>query len=147
VCGNTAVATALVAVEAGADMLGFIMAPETPRTLTPAQARAITREMPHGLDLVGVFVDRPAAEVAEVAAEAGFTAVQLHGHERWDDFEVLDLPAIKGLRLGSAADAARVEWPPGSVLLTDSRHHILPGGTGQVFPWQLAQDLALRYRV
>ena len=55
VCGNTAVDTALVAVDAGADMLGFIMAENTPRSLTAAAARRIVREMPPHVDVVGVF--------------------------------------------------------------------------------------------
>jgi phosphoribosylanthranilate isomerase len=99
VCGNTAVDTALVAVDAGADMLGFIMVEGTPRTVTPAQARAIAAEMPPHVDLVGVFADRPIVEVADIAAEVGFTVVQLHGGESWEDAAALDLPVIKGQRL------------------------------------------------
>jgi phosphoribosylanthranilate isomerase len=147
VCGNTAVATAMAAVDAGADMLGFIMAEDTPRTLTPARAREITREMPSHVDLVGVFVDRPAAEVSQIAAEVGFTAVQLHGAETWADTVELDLPVIKGLRLPTAAAAAGVDWPPGNILLVDTHNPALPGGTGTIFPWEWATDLALRYRL
>jgi phosphoribosylanthranilate isomerase len=147
VCGNTAVETALVAVEAGADALGFIMAPGSPRTLAPAQARAITRRLPPTVDCVGVFVDATAAEVREVAIEAGFTAVQLHGQERWEDFSDLDLPVIKAVRLSSAADAARVDWPAGSLLLVDAHRPGMAGGTGRTFPWEWASDLMLRYRV
>ena len=147
VCGNTAVGTAMAAVDAGADMLGFIMVEGTPRTLTPARARAIAAEMPPHVDLVGVFADRPAGEVAEIAAEVGFTLVQLHGEETWEDAASLDLPVIKGQRLESAAAAARVTWPPGGLLLVDAHRSGLPGGTGQVFPWQWAEDLALHYRL
>jgi phosphoribosylanthranilate isomerase len=147
VCGNTAVDTALAAVDAGADMLGFIMAENTPRTLTPGAAKGIVAEMPPHVDVVGVFVNRPIAEVADVAREVGFTAVQLHGAESWEDASVLDLPVIRGLRLGSAAAAAGVAWPPGSILLVDAHDPGLPGGTGQTFPWEWAGDLALRYRL
>ena len=147
VCGNTAIVTAMAAVDAGADMLGFIMAENTPRSLTPAQARAIVREMPPHVDLVGVFVDRPTAEVGEIAAEVGFTAVQLHGGETWDEARELDLPVIKGLRLATAAAAAGVAWPPGNILLVDTHDPGRPGGTGSVFPWEWAADLAVRYRV
>ena len=147
VCGNTAVATAMAAVDAGADMLGFIMAEATPRSLTPAQAREIVREMPPDVDLVGVFVNRPAAEVSEVAREVGFTAVQLHGVETWDGAAVLDLPVIKGVRLASEATAAAVAWPPGNILLVDTHAPEVPGGSGRVFPWEWAVDLAIRYRL
>jgi phosphoribosylanthranilate isomerase len=147
VCGNTAVETALAAVGAGADMLGFIMVEGTPRTLTPARARAIAAEMPPDVDLVGVFADRRPGEVAEIAAEVGFTLVQLHGGETWEEAAVLDLPVIKGQRLESAAAAARVTWPPGGLLLVDAHRPGLPGGTGRVFPWEWAEDLALHYRL
>jgi phosphoribosylanthranilate isomerase len=147
VCGNTAVDTAMVAVDAGADMLGFIMVEGTPRTVTPARARAIAAEMPPDVDLVGVFADRPIGDVAEIAAEVGFTVVQLHGEETWEDAAALDLPVIKGRRLESAGAAARVSWPPGGLLLVDAHRPDLPGGTGQVFPWEWAEDLALHYRL
>lgn len=147
VCGNTAIDTAMVAVEAGADMLGFIMVPGTPRTMTVAQVRAITSEVPSDIDLVGVFADRPVAEVAEIAAEAGFTAVQLHGLETWEQASELNMPVIKGLRLESAVAAARVAWPPGNILLVDTHDPGLPGGTGRIFPWEWAEDLALRFRL
>ena len=147
VCGNTAVETALVAVDAGADALGFIMAPDTPRSLTPERARAIVRALPADVDAVGVFVDRPVEEVAEVAAEVGFTVVQLHGTETWEQAEHLHMPVIKGVRLAAAGDAAAVAWPPGNILLADSHDPGLPGGTGRAFPWTWAADLALRYRL
>jgi phosphoribosylanthranilate isomerase len=147
VCGNTAVETAMAAVDAGADLLGFIMVEGTPRTLTPARARAIAAEMPSHVDLVGVFADRPVGDVAEIAAEVGFTVVQLHGGETWEAAALLDLPVIKGQRLESAAAAALVTWPPGGMLLVDTHRSGLPGGTGQVFPWQWAEDLALHYRL
>jgi phosphoribosylanthranilate isomerase len=147
VCGNTDISTALVAVEAGADALGFILAPGTPRSLEPDRAAAIVRELPRSVDLVGVFVDRPAAEIVEVAGEIGLTAVQLHGSETWDEFQDMDLPLIKAIRLGGPADGARVAWPPGSILLADTYHPGLPGGTGEEFPWSWAADLSLHYRL
>jgi phosphoribosylanthranilate isomerase len=147
VCGNTAIDTAMVAVDAGADMLGFIMAENTPRSLTAGAAKRIVREMPPHVDVVGVFVNRPIAEVADVAGEVGFTAVQLHGEETWEEASELDLPVIRGLRLPSGAAAAEVAWPPASILLVDAHDPGLPGGTGQTFPWEWAEDLALRYRL
>jgi phosphoribosylanthranilate isomerase len=147
VCGNTAVDTALVAVQAGADMLGFIMAPGTPRTVSVARAREIVSELPPTVDTVGVFVDRPAAEVDEVAAEVGFTVVQLHGAEAWSDFAGLPYPAIKAVRLDGAGAAAVVDWPPAGIILADSRAPGLLGGTGRTFPWEWVADLCLRYRL
>jgi len=147
VCGNTELETAMVAIDAGADMLGFIMVEGTPRTLTPARARAIVAELPPDVDTVGVFADRPIEEVAEISAEVGFSAVQLHGQESWDDASALDLPVIKAVRMVSAASASAVSWPPGTILLADAHKTGLPGGTGEVFPWEWGEDLALHYRL
>ena len=147
VCGNTAVETAMVAVEEGADLLGFIMAAGTPRSLTVERARQIVRELPPTVDRVGVFVDQPIAEVEEIAAEVGFTVIQLHGQETWEEAFTMSYPLIKAVRLDSAKSAASVAWPPGQILLADTHAPGLLGGTGRTFPWQWVQDLALRYRL
>jgi phosphoribosylanthranilate isomerase len=147
VCGNTAIDAALVAVDAGADALGFIMVPDTPRGLTPSRAREIVSRMPRDVDLVGVFADRPPAEVDEVAAEVGFTVVQLDGDESWEDYADFDLPVIKGIRLGGPADAGPAGWPPDSILHVDSLQRGKLGGTGKTFPWEWAADLGEHYRL
>lgn len=147
VCGNTALATAMVAVDAGADMLGFIMAPGTPRTVSVARAREIVSRLPPTVDTVGVFVDRPVAEVEEVAAEVGFTVLQLHGPEAWKDFAGLPYPLIKAIRLDAAAAAAAIDWPPAGIILADTHAPGLLGGTGRTFPWEWVADLGLHYHL
>lgn len=147
VCGNTALDTAMVAVEEGADMLGFIMVPGTPRSLSVRQARKIVRELPPHVDTVGVFVNQAIGEVEQVAATVGFTVVQLHGDETWEDAASLPYPLVKAVRLDSAAAAAAVSWPPGQVLLVDAHSPGLLGGTGRTFPWEWVEDLALRYQL
>lgn len=147
VCGNTAIETAMVAVEAGADMLGFIMAPGTPRTVSVEQVREIVRQLPPGVDKVGVFVDRPAGEVEEVAAAVGFTVLQLHGRESWQEFGDVPYPLVKAVRLEGALTASSVDWPPAGLVLADTHAPGLLGGTGQTFPWQWVVDLSLHYRL
>jgi len=146
VCGNTSAEGARAAIKAGADMLGFIMAPGSPRTLTVERARELVGELPPEVDSVGVFVDAAPGEVAEVAREVGFTAVQLHGVERWDDWSGFDLPVLKAVRVGGAG-IADPGWPPASILLADTHDPGLDGGTGKTFAWDVAQDLAWRYRL
>ena len=147
VCGNTALETAMVAVEEGADMLGFIMVPGTPRSISVRHARKIVRELPAHVDTVGVFVDQAIGEVEQVAATVGFTVVQLHGEETWEDAASLPYPLVKAVRLDSAAAAAAVNWPPGETLLADAHASGMLGGTGRTFPWEWVEDLALRYRL
>ena len=147
VCGITAVGPALAAVAAGADMIGFIMVPGTPRSVDSATARRISDELPASIERVGVFLNSTAAEVEQVALESGFTAVQLHGSESWEDFRDLPFPILKATRLGRTGDAATPAWPAGLVLLADTHSESLPGGTGRRFPWDWAQDLAEHYRL
>ena len=77
ICGTTSLADALLAVEHGADALGFIFAPSK-RRVTAEQAAAITAHLPPDVERVGVFTSADIPEIAAAAATAGLTAVQLH---------------------------------------------------------------------
>ncbi len=78
ICGNTNLEDASRAAELGADAVGFVFAPSK-RKVTAAQVAAITPHLPSGVERVGVFCSRDAEEIAQIAAEAGLTTVQLHG--------------------------------------------------------------------
>ncbi|HHX41983.1 MAG TPA: phosphoribosylanthranilate isomerase [Armatimonadetes bacterium] len=143
VCGITRVEDALAAVAAGADALGFVFAP-SPRRVTPEKARQIISVLPPLVTPVGVFVNSPAAEVAEVARAAGLRAIQLHGDESPED--------ARDLRAQTTAWIVRAFRVRGEETLAEiHRHHdcceaILldtymagaAGGTGRVFDWTLA---------
>ncbi|MFQ5891141.1 MAG: N-(5'-phosphoribosyl)anthranilate isomerase, partial [Gemmatimonadota bacterium] len=81
ICGITSREDAQLAVEAGADALGFIQVPGTPRYIAPNRVREIVATLPPFVTPVLVFADRPATEVESVAAECGAGVVQLHGDE------------------------------------------------------------------
>ncbi len=82
VCGITSLEDALVAVDAGADALGFNFYRRSPRYLTPEDARRIIERLPSTVMSVGVFVNEGEPEhVARIADTAGLAAVQLHGDE------------------------------------------------------------------
>src|SRR6185437_14612579 len=78
ICGITNLEDALVAVEAGADALGFVFHANSPRKIEPKQARAIREAMPEHIERVGVFVNSAESEMDAVAQEADLTAWQLH---------------------------------------------------------------------
>src|SRR5450631_152443 len=78
ICGNTNLEDAALAAELGADAVGFVFA-ESKRQVTAAQVAAITPHLPEGVERVGVFYSRDVEEIAATVAEAGLTAVQLHG--------------------------------------------------------------------
>ncbi len=77
ICGNTSLADARVAVDAGANALGFVFA-ASPRRVTPAQTAAITAHLPQTVERYGVFVDAAFDEIVATVQEAGLTGVQLH---------------------------------------------------------------------
>src|SRR5580700_8406868 len=88
ICGITNLEDALLAVDAGADALGFVFYEKSPRRVDVATAREIVAKLPEKIEKVGVFVDQDVDEVSTTAREAGFTAVQLHGkmtEQMWKD--------------------------------------------------------------
>src|ERR1700756_3768204 len=79
ICGTTNLEDALLAVEAGADALGFIFYQKSPRRVEVETAREIVRKLPARTDKVGVFVDQSVERIREIVTYAGLTAAQLHG--------------------------------------------------------------------
>jgi phosphoribosylanthranilate isomerase len=82
ICGTTSWADALVAVEAGADALGFVFYEKSPRCVTPEATREIVKKLPAGIETVGVFLDEAPERVVEIADFVDLSAVQLHGYQR-----------------------------------------------------------------
>ena len=103
ICGITSVADALLAVEAGADALGFIFVEKTPRYVEPAVAASIIAQLPPFVTAVGIFWDHGPVHVKAVAAEAGLGALQFHGEEKPEDLAGYDLPVIKTIKLPPAS--------------------------------------------
>ena len=75
---------ALVAVEAGADAVGFVFYEKSPRCVSVETAREIVAKVPESVEKVGVFVNEPIESVSAIADNAGLTAVQFHGNEYED---------------------------------------------------------------
>lgn len=98
ICGITSERDALAAVEAGADALGFVFYPKSPRAVTAPEALAIARSLPPFVARVGVFVNMPPADILSIGAQVGLTAIQLHGDEPPAAAHALPGPAIKAFR-------------------------------------------------
>jgi phosphoribosylanthranilate isomerase len=148
ICGLTRAADAELAAELGADAVGFILWQGSPRTVTADQAREIARALPAFVTRVGVFVNRPPAEVAALADEIGLDVVQLHGDERVGDYAPVGRRLIKNVALSS--DGALVEakaLPSHVTLLVDAADPVRHGGTGRVADWPRAAALARARRV
>jgi phosphoribosylanthranilate isomerase len=102
VCGITNLDDALMAVDAGADALGFIFVENTPRFVTPEQVAPIIRRLPPFVTPVGVFWDHPGGHVKAVAEACGLRALQFHGEEAPEDLAGYALPVIKTIKIPPA---------------------------------------------
>jgi phosphoribosylanthranilate isomerase len=139
ICGITNEADALFCAEAGADFLGFIFVPSSPRHVEPETAGEIARrlrEMPNPPKVVGVFQDASADYIREIHDVVRLDVVQLHGSESDDEIRELGIPAIKTLHVGGALPDAHVT-PTAAWLLFDTFDERRSGGTGRRFDWSL----------
>ena len=145
ICGITNVADALDCAAAGADMIGLNFSALSLRCITPATAAQIiaaVRPQFSQVKFVGVFVDQELALLREIATDLFLDAVQLHGAETPEYARQLNLPfVIKGLRVGPDFSAAAATNFPSDAILLDTYNVLLPGGTGETFPWSVATDL------
>jgi phosphoribosylanthranilate isomerase len=109
ICGVTRVDDALACAAVGVEWIGLNFYPNSPRCIRPEEAAAIIGALPCSVTAVGVFVDRPAGEVADLADQLGLSVVQLHGHEPPEDLVLLrNLQVVRAFRLKAASDWRRV---------------------------------------
>jgi phosphoribosylanthranilate isomerase len=139
ICGITNLEDASIAVELGANALGFIFAP-SPRQITPQKARAIIRAIPPFVKTVGVFVNEAPAAIREVMQHCGLDLVQLHGDESPALCQELMPCTIKALRIEDESSLHTSQSYHGKVraLLLDTYSKEKAGGTGKTFDWNLA---------
>lgn len=147
ICGMTNLEDALVAVDAGADAVGFVFYEKSPRYVTVERAREICTKLPESIEKIGVFVNEGEDLICSVVDAVGITGVQMHGDR--EDPHVADLivarrPEVKVLAAISMnrpnpGDSAR-KWRPDSVraFLVDSGNSSKHGGTGSTFDWNAA---------
>lgn len=147
ICGTTNLADARYCAARGADYLGFIQYIGSPRYVEPSFAKEII-EWVEGPRAVGVFVDENRDRVNEITTETGFDLVQLHGAETPEYCSSIEKPVIKAIRIRESdrsADVARTlaaYESAVSLFLLDTHVEGSPGGTGQVFSWELAASLS-----
>src|SRR3954463_4200414 len=90
ICGMTNLEDALVAVDAGADAVGFVFYEKSPRCVTVETAREIVEKLPESVEKIGVFVGSDAESVLSAKARAGLTAAQIYPNDR-NQFSMLKL--------------------------------------------------------
>lgn len=138
ICGITNVADAQVALEAGADMLGFVFCETSARFVTVETAAAIAGELPPNAVKVGVFVNPPEALVTRAIAQCGLNLLQFHGDEPPEFCTRFGLMSIKAFRVRDAESLKLLPRYPTDAWLLDAFVPGRPGGTGCTFNWALA---------
>ena len=144
ICGIRRREDALEAAALGADAIGFIFWPKSPRFIEPGEARAIVRALPAFVQAVGVFVDQPPDEVGAIAAELGLGAVQLHGDEAVASYAALQCRVIKAVAADDSGDLQQktAAVPADATVLLDAHDPVHRGGTGRTIDWHAAGAVA-----
>ncbi|OHD98515.1 MAG: N-(5'-phosphoribosyl)anthranilate isomerase [Sulfurimonas sp. RIFCSPLOWO2_12_FULL_36_74] len=104
ICGITSYEDAMVAIEAGADALGFVFYENSPRYISPSDARAIIKKLPPFVEKVALFVNSDAQIINSYCQEAGATLAQIHFEAPDELYEQLFVPHIKVIRAKKADD-------------------------------------------
>jgi phosphoribosylanthranilate isomerase len=138
ICGITNEEDALLAVALGADALGFVFAPGSPRMVTPDEAKSIVKRLPYDEVLtVGVFRDERPQRVTEVVNKVGLKAAQLHGREPHDEVVYVRQRVQYVIQAFTAGDPAleMAAQGPADVVLIDAP----TPGSGRTFDWVQVQ--------
>lgn len=145
ICGVRSLEEAEVAIEAGADALGFNFWPRSPRYIAPDAARRVIEQIPPLIYAIGVFVNEDRHRVAEIVSGVGLNAAQLHGDETPEFCAGLGpIKIIKAIRVTEDLDCASINNYPVSAILLDTGVKGSYGGTGKRFDWNTAVE-AKRY--
>jgi phosphoribosylanthranilate isomerase len=140
ICGITRAEDAIAAVEAGADALGFIFYPDSPRFIETEDALEIIKKLPPFVTTVGVFVDEGIDRINRFSKAAGVDAVQLHGQEPPEFCRKIERRVIKAFRVKDTEDISIIGDYDLRTCLLDTYREGTPGGTGETFDWGIAVE-------
>jgi len=141
ICGITNLEDANAAADLGADALGFIFVPDTPRYIEPQTASRIIRELPPFITRVGVFADASPEEIHKTIQTCGLNAIQLHGSETPEYCrEIKCAKVIKAFRVKDRNSLFPIPEYQVDAYLLDTYVKGKKGGTGETFNWELAKE-------
>ena len=142
ICGITRPEDAAAAVTAGADAVGLVFYPPSPRSVDVNMAGNIAEGLPAFTTIVALFVDPDVDEVRSVLSKVRVSLIQFHGDENDEFCADFSVPYIKALRMSDDADPAQyaTRYPNALGLLLDGYAVDRYGGTGAQFLWQRARS-------
>ncbi len=142
ICGITNLEDARHAVACGADALGFVFYPESPRYVELDLARQIIAALPPFVTCVGLFVNELPSRIVETVNYCGLDLIQLHGDETPEQCSFPPYRVIKAVRVSQQAGAEPLPDYPVSALLLDALVPGQFGGTGKVCDWGFAAKVS-----
>lgn len=139
ICGITRVEDGLAAARLGADAIGLVFYPPSPRHVSVAQARAIAAALLPFVTTVGLFVNPEAAQVEAVLGELRLDMLQFHGDETPEFCASFGVPYLKAVRVKPGTDLVQyaARFNGAKALLLDAFVAGTAGGTGETFDWAL----------
>ena len=142
VCGVRTAAIAEAAIDAGADWIGIVFEPRSPRNASDDEARAVRDAVGSRADVIGVFVSPTLGQCDGAAARYRLNGVQVHGEIEPSLALRCSVPVIPGINIEDARTGYTLQWWPDCLVLIDAPAAALPGGTGQPVPLTIAAEIA-----
>lgn len=137
ICGITNLKDALLCQKLGADALGFIFYKQSKRYIEPALAAEIINQLSIFTTKVGVFVNESSENINKISKVAGLNLVQLHGDEKPEQIDQINLFVIKSFRISKNFNYEIVNEYRNCGYLLDAFAPLSYGGTGITFDWNL----------
>lgn len=139
ICGITNLEDALIACRHGADALGFVFYEKSPRYIDPQAANDIVAKLPPFVVPVALFVNAEPSLIERVISGSARWTIQFHGDETESACLPYNRPYIKALRVREGGDIVALgqAYSSASAILLDAYKKGVPGGTGELFDWQL----------
>ncbi|MCN4144873.1 MAG: phosphoribosylanthranilate isomerase [Thiohalomonas sp.] len=146
ICGITNKYDAKLACDSGADAIGLVFYPASPRFVSNKQAADVLSVLPPFITSVALFVNTQRQEIEQVLDEVAIDLIQFHGDETEQFCASFKRPYIKAVRMKQGLDLYQVQndYTGARGLLLDTYKKGVPGGTGEVFNWdKIPHDLIL----
>jgi phosphoribosylanthranilate isomerase len=142
ICGITREQDALAAVESGADAIGLVFYPDSPRFVSVVAAREIASSVAPFVTVTGLFVNAGVDAVAEVLAKLPLGLLQFHGQEKNSECNCFGLPYIKSIPVHSGLDSVQMMegYPDAAGFLLDAWQPDIHGGGGKTFDWNAVPE-------
>lgn len=139
ICGITNGEDAQLASESGADAIGLVFYPPSPRNVSFTQAQEVVASLPPFVTSVALFVNAERAFIEQVIEQVAVDVLQFHGDETPEFCAAFRRPYLKAIRMKNGLDlsTAQKQYSGAQGLLLDTYVKGVPGGTGAAFNWQM----------